>query len=361
MEDVKRYEIKPVDEVRVYDLLGDFAGVQGSRIEDAMGNVLLRACGNYDLTDPERSFSGAHAFANFIRVTVDGKSRYLMLDVGQNKTALKQNIENFRSLDSDFDPRKVEMILLSHGHSDHFYNLNHALEIVNPEAERTIPLYVSGESFFRPRAKISKEAFLKTGEYLCIAPDREGAVKRGGNWIVSEGPVLLMDGALLYLGGVRPEAKKLGIAKDYEMKPRPWPKFFPCDGEGKILEAAPEDEADEDTSIVFNIRDKGLVVITACSHGGVNTTLLYAKTLTGMEKVYCYYGGFHPNTDVEATVKDLLSQNVRYLIPTHCTPWPMVNLLWKENQKAERPFLLTKNHLAPVGNVYTFSKEYEDG
>ena len=89
-------------------------------------------------------------------------------------------------------------------------------------------------------------------------------------------------------------------------------------------------------------------------------SLLYAKAVTGMDRVYCYYGGFHPNTDVGATVKDLLSQDVRYLIPTHCTPWPMVNLLWQENQKAEKPFLLTKNHLAPVGNVYTFSSRYQD-
>jgi len=360
MAEEKTIRIEPVDEVRAYDLLGDFAGVQGSRIEDSKGNVLLRSCGNYDLTGPDKSFCGAHAFANFIRVTKDGKSRYFMFDVGQNKTALEQNIKTFQSLDSDFDPRKVEMILLSHGHSDHFHNLNRALEIVNPGSEREIPLYVSGESFFRPRAKISKEAFLKTGEYLVLAPDREGAEKRGGKWIISEKPVLLMDDTLLFLGAIRPEAKKMGIAKDYEMKPRPWPKFFVCGEDGKVIDTSVEDEADEDTSIVFNIKDKGLVVITACSHGGVNPSLLYAKAVTGMDKVYAYYGGFHPNTDVGATLKDLISHDIRYIVPTHCTPWPLVNLLWQENQKAERPFLITKNHLAPVGNVYTFSSVYED-
>ncbi len=361
MEAMKKFKIEPVDEVKVYDLLGDFAGVQGSRIEDPKGNAILRSFGNYDLTGPDKSFCGAHAFSNFIRVTKDGKHRYLLFDVGQNDAALERNIETFKSLDSDFEPRKVEMVLLSHGHSDHFYNLNRALEIVNPGTEREIPLYVSGESFFLPRAKVSKEAFLKTGEYLVLAPDREGAEKRGGRWVVSEKPVLLMDDTLLYLGAIRPEAKRMGIAKDYEMKPRPWPKFFVCDGNGKIIDSTVEDEADEDTSIVFNVKDKGLVVITACSHGGVNTSLLYAKAVTGMDRVYAYYGGFHPNTDVGETAKDLVSHDIRYIVPTHCTPWPLVNLLWQENQKAGKPFMLTKNHLAPVGNVYTFSKEYEDG
>jgi len=360
MEEIKTLNIEPVDEVRIYDLLGDFAGVQGSRIEDGQGNVILRSCGNYDLSGPDRSFLGAHAFSNYIRITKDGDSRYLMFDVGQNATALEENMETFASLDDDFDPGKVEMILLSHGHSDHFYNLNKALEIVNPGAGREIPVYVSGDDFFRPRAKVSSESFLRSREYIVLGPDIEGAERRGGRWITASEPTLLMDGTLLYLGSIRPEAKRMGIARDYEIKPRPWPKFFQCDDRGEVLDTGVEDDADEDTSIAFNVRGKGLVVISGCSHAGVNTSLLYAKAVSGMDRVYCYYGGFHPNTDVNATGRDLLAQDIRYIIPTHCTPWPLVNFLWQENQRAERPFMLTKNHLAPVGNIYTFSKDYID-
>jgi 7,8-dihydropterin-6-yl-methyl-4-(beta-D-ribofuranosyl)aminobenzene 5'-phosphate synthase len=361
MKNIKTCDIEPVDEVRIYDLMGDYAGVQGSRVEDGKGHVILRSFGNYDLYGPEKSFLGAHAFANFIRVMKDGRSRYVLFDVGQNETALVRNMKLFHELDGDFHPHKVEMILLSHGHSDHFYNLNKALEVINPGAEREIPIYVSGETFFRPRAKVSKEAFLNSREYIVLAPDKEAAEKRGGKWITSYDPVLLMDGTLLYLGSIRPEAKKLGIAKDYEMKPRPWPKFFECDENDDVIDSSVEDDADEDTSIAFYVKDKGLVVISGCSHAGVNTSLLYAKTVSGVDKVYCYYGGFHPNSDVNATGKDLLSQSIRYIIPTHCTPWPLVNYLWQENQNAEKPFMLTKNHLAPVGNVYTFSSSYEDG
>ena len=121
-----------------------------------------------------------------------------------------------------------------------------------------------------------------------------------------------------------------------------------------------EDDADEDTSIVFNVKNKGLVVISGCSHAGVNTSLLYAKAMAGKDDIYCYYGGFHPNSDVDATGRDLLAQNIRYIIPTHCSPWPLVNFLWQENRKSKKPFMLTKNHLAPVGHVYTFSSFYED-
>ena len=360
MIDTSNLSIKPVDEVRIYDLMGDYAGVQGSRIEDAKGNVILRSLGNYDLTGPEKSFLGAHAYANFIRVTRNGRQRYLLFDVGQNETAFEQNMKTFQALDSDFDPLKVEMILLSHGHSDHFFNLNKALEMINPGAGREIPIYVSGEDFFKPRAKVSKEAFLNSGEYIALGPEREEAEKRGGKWIIANDPTLVMDGTVLYLGSIRPEARRMGLARDYEMKPRPWPKFFECDECGDVIDSTVEDDADEDTSIAFNVQGKGLVVVSGCSHAGVNTSLLYAKAMSGMDKVYCYYGGFHPNSDVDATGRDLLSQGIRYIIPTHCTPWPLVNFLWQENLKADKPFMLTKNHLAPVGNVYTFSSAYED-
>ena len=360
MEKIATFNIEPVEEVKVYDLLGDYAGVQGSRIEDTGGNVILKSLGNYDLSGPENSFTGAHAFASFIRVTKDGSHRYILFDVGQNETALEWNMKVFGRLDPDFQPGNVEMILLSHGHSDHFYNLNKALEIVNPGARREIPIYVSGDDFFKPRTKVSKEAFLKTREYIVLAPDKKGAEDRGGKWVSSYDPTLLLDNTMLFLGAIRPEAKKLGIAKDYEMKPRPWPKFFVCDDNGTVIDSSIEDDADEDTSIVFNVKDKGLVVITGCGHAGVNTSLLYAKARAGMDKVYCYYWGFHANSDVIATGKDLLEQGARYIIPTHCTPWPLINFLFSENQKAEKPFMLTKNHLAPVGNVYTFSSDYVD-
>ena len=360
MQKIKTLAVEPVDEVKIYDLLGDYAGVQGSRIEDKHGNVILKSYGNYDLFGPEYSFLGAHAYANYIKVTRNGQSRYLLFDVGQNETALEHNMKVLSTLDKEFDPQKVEMILLSHGHSDHYHNLNKALELVNPGAEREIPIYISGEDFWKPRAKVSKEPYTETKEYIVLAPDKKEAEERGGKWITASRPALLMDNMILYLGSIRPEAKKLGLAKDYEMEPRPWPKFFACDTKGDVIDKKNEDDADEDTSIVFHIKNKGLVVISGCSHAGVNTSLLYAKAVAGEDRVYAYYGGFHPNSDAGATGRDLLSQHIRYIIPTHCTPWPLVNMLWEENQKSKKPFMLTKNHLAPVGHVYTFSSRYED-
>jgi 7,8-dihydropterin-6-yl-methyl-4-(beta-D-ribofuranosyl)aminobenzene 5'-phosphate synthase len=304
MEEIRALKIEPVDEVKVFDVLGDYAGTEGSVVRDRNGNVILMPYGNYDLFCMENSLSGAHAFSNYIKITRGKESRYLMFDVGQNESALEHNMKVLSSLDGDFNPERVEMILLSHGHTDHYGNLNRALEIINPKAKKKIPVYISGETFWNPRAKIPKESNIETGDYLIYAPHKKSAEERGGKWISSYQPVLLMDDTILYLGSIRPEAKKRGLAKDYEMKPRPWPKIYQCDENGTAV--AP-DPAEEDTSIVFHVRNKGLVVITGCSHAGVNTSLAYAKAVSGTEQVYCYYGGFHPNTDPDLTGEDLLA------------------------------------------------------
>ncbi len=49
----------------------------------------------------------------------------------------------------------------------------------------------------------------------------------------------------------------------------------------------------DDQALVLNIRDRGLVVITACGHAGVVNTVRYARRLTGLERVYAIIGGFH--------------------------------------------------------------------
>ncbi|HUU50680.1 MAG TPA: MBL fold metallo-hydrolase [Nitrospinota bacterium] len=357
MEGIETFEIEPIDEIKIFDVLGDYAGTEGSVIKDKNGKSILIPYGNYDLFDLKNSLSGAHAFCNYIKITKGKESHYLIFDTGQNGSALEHNTKVLSSLDKDFDPKRTEMLLLSHGHTDHYGNLNKALEIINPDAKREVPLYISGETFWNPRAKIPKESNIETKDYIIYKPDKKQAEERGGKWISSYHPKLLIDNMVLYLGSIRPEAKKIGVAKDYEMKPRPWPKIYTCDNNGN---AVSEDHAEEDTSIAFNVKDKGLVVITGCSHAGVNTSLNYARTISGTDKVYCYYGGFHPNTDPEATAKDLLEQNIRYLIPTHCSPSRLINFLWQENNKSEKGFMLTKNHLAPVGHTYIFSSNYQD-
>ena len=74
MEEFRTYKIEPVDEIKIFDVLGDYAGTEGSVIKDKKGNVILIPYGNYDLFDLKNSLSGAHAFCNYIKITkISGK------------------------------------------------------------------------------------------------------------------------------------------------------------------------------------------------------------------------------------------------------------------------------------------------
>ena len=61
-----------------------------------------------------------------------------------------------------------------------------------------------------------------------------------------------------------------------------------------------------------NVRNKGLVILTACGHSGIINTINYAKKVTRINKIYAVIGGFHLPADggiyeqaIEPTIKEL--------------------------------------------------------
>ena len=82
----------------------------------------------------------------------------------------------------------------------------------------------------------------------------------------------------------------------------------------------------DDRAIVINVRGKGLVVISGCSHAGIINTIIYAQQITAVEKVYAVIGGFHLagkdfEERIEPTIKELLHINPDLIVPSHCTGW----------------------------------------
>jgi len=73
-----------------------------------------------------------------------------------------------------------------------------------------------------------------------------------------------------------------------------------------------------------NIRGKGLVVLSGCAHSGIINSVNYAKTVTGVDKVYAVMGGFHLGGPlfepiIGRTTEELKKIDPTYVIPCHCT------------------------------------------
>lgn len=74
-------------------------------------------------------------------------------------------------------------------------------------------------------------------------------------------------------------------------------------------------------SLVINLRDKGLVVLSGCAHPGIINIVKRAQQVSGISTVYAVIGGFHISSKREgAHVAEFLQKlGVQLVSPCHCT------------------------------------------
>ena len=87
--------------------------------------------------------------------------------------------------------------------------------------------------------------------------------------------------------------------------------------------------------MAVNVKGKGLVVLSGCAHSGIINTVIYAREVTGVDKLYAVMGGFHlTGADfepvIEPTTEAFKELDPAYIIPTHCTGRKAVMHLEKE-------------------------------
>ena len=83
--------------------------------------------------------------------------------------------------------------------------------------------------------------------------------------------------------------------------------------------------------LAVQVRDRGLVVFSACSHAGIVNVLHHARDCFPSVKLHAAMGGFHLAGPTEAiipeTVRDLRGFGLDLIIPAHCTGWRAVRAL----------------------------------
>jgi 7,8-dihydropterin-6-yl-methyl-4-(beta-D-ribofuranosyl)aminobenzene 5'-phosphate synthase len=150
-------------------------------------------------------------------------------------------------------------------------------------------------------------------------PTPEQLAAKGGQPIVTTEPQLALDGTFFVSG----EIPRL---TSYE-------KGFP----GHMQRSADGTRWEDDPLIMderflaVNVKGKGLVVFTACSHAGVVNVLKHARQCFPSVPVHGVTGGFHLSGHNEAiiapTVKDMAEFDLGLIAPGHCTGWRAVNAL----------------------------------
>jgi 7,8-dihydropterin-6-yl-methyl-4-(beta-D-ribofuranosyl)aminobenzene 5'-phosphate synthase len=93
----------------------------------------------------------------------------------------------------------------------------------------------------------------------------------------------------------------------------------------------------------YNLKGRGLVVLTSCSHRGVINIVKQAQAVSGVEKVHAVLGGFHlaPSKEdyVRQVVAGLKEIDPDYIVPMHCSGEPFYEIT-----KAELPTKLLRSY-----------------
>lgn len=238
-----------------------------------------------------------HGYSAVIRITVDGRTRTLLFDFGFSEGGAAYNAKVL-----GLDMSQVEVMALSHGHSDHLGGFEQLVGLIG---RKGIEMMVHPAVYRTPRyLKISEERKMYFPKFT-----REMAERVGVKLVEARAPKLLLDGAALFLGEIRRRT-------DFE---RGFPiAHFQDQGVEKW------DPIEDDTSIVMRLKGKGLIVLSGCAHSGIVNTVRYAREVTGVDQVHVVMGGFHLSGPafepiIERTTEELKKIKPAYIVPTHCT------------------------------------------
>jgi 7,8-dihydropterin-6-yl-methyl-4-(beta-D-ribofuranosyl)aminobenzene 5'-phosphate synthase len=87
----------------------------------------------------------------------------------------------------------------------------------------------------------------------------------------------------------------------------------------------------EEIALYINIEDRGLVVITGCSHSGLINIIKHGQKLTGIDKIYALIGGFHKEREstnkIEHIVSFIENLNPKITCGMHCTGFEFNRLM----------------------------------
>lgn len=347
-EETPRIEAPMIDELKIgvvvdgaHDVFISGAQVPGVKVERTrlfsgprVGRTLLCEWG----------------LALYLRSRIGTEWRRYLLDFGYTSDALANNIELL-----GVDVAGIDALILSHGHQDHFGGLAGFLAKYRPAIREDLRLYVGGEDVFCHRYRQLPDVGFADDGVL----DRRGIADANVRLVASEVPVVIAGQA--FTTGIVPRGSSERVL------PNTFVSFGMKDGLGCDVQLFAEhhftkeelggqpqpDQHLHEHATCFNVRDRGLVVITSCGHGGIVNTVRRARQVTGIDKVHALVGGFHlaPASPeyLAQVMAELKTLDIDYLFPMHCSGANFI-----EAAKRQMPTALVA---CTSGSEFTFGQQ----
>jgi len=244
-----------------------------------------------------QSILAEHGYCAVVKTQTGDRIRTLLFDFGFSEYGAAANA---KALDADMT--QVEAAALSHGHSDHTGGIATLGAMIG---KKEVPLALHPAAFKSPRyIKNKNQSKIYFPKLI-----KENLEQAGFQIRETKNPFPLLDGDILFLGEIprRTDFEKgMAAAHFLENGVEKW------------------DPIEDDTSIVMNLKGKGLIVLSGCAHSGIVNTVRYAQEVTGIEKIHAVMGGFHLSGPafepiIGRTTEELKKFHPTYVIPVHCT------------------------------------------
>jgi 7,8-dihydropterin-6-yl-methyl-4-(beta-D-ribofuranosyl)aminobenzene 5'-phosphate synthase len=264
-----------------------------------------------------------HGLAHLVEVTRGSSTTRIAFDFGQTDACLNHNVREL-----GIDVARIDALALSHGHRDHFGGLMGFLHAHRRFMRKELVFY-GGVDHFLPR--FTEDG----GDRVYIGRlDRQEIERYGVAVETVREPRAIADGVLLS-----------GEMESQELF-EPIPASMKVERDGALV----SDAFIGEQTLIANLRGRGLVVVTSCSHRGVVGICKHAVRITGVPKIHALIGGFHLSGLTEERITRVVDAfrdlGVDHIVPQHCTGIETIATLY---HRLPRQMVVTS-----VGTTFTF-------
>ena len=217
----------------------------------------------------------------------------IIFDVGRSCDLLLHNLSIM-----GFDLNDIDYIILSHGHKGHIGAIE---KLATQTALNTTIIF--HEKIIVPKFKClfngDSTNYKPVGNKVIIdSLQNENIKKANSSFKICEGVFIISDTPVI--------SKRFTSFSDRY-------RIF---NQGYIV-----DEFAEELSLAIVI-ERGLIIVSACSHRGIDNIVSNSKLVTNIEFVYGIIGGVHTKDDIKKTselIEYLKELNCDFVAPCHCT------------------------------------------